>query len=75
VPWAQDTGHQQNAQLINAKLDQLYVANPKIIKGPDLYGVLTGHPELYQDNLHPNAQGREAYRQAWATAMAAAAYP
>jgi hypothetical protein len=75
VPWATDAPHQTNAQLINAQIDMLYAAYPMVVKGPDLYGVLQNHPELYQDSLHPNPQGREVYRQAWATAMTSEVYP
>ena len=57
-------------------LDQLYKAYPAVVKGPDLYGVLENHPELYNsDGVHPNSNGREAYRQAWATTMTASVYP
>jgi hypothetical protein len=75
VPWATDTAHQTNAQLINAQLDQLYLQYPQVVKGPDLYGILQGQTALYQDNLHPNPQGRQVYRQSWATAMLAEVYP
>jgi hypothetical protein len=74
VPWAEDASHQTNAQLINAALDTLYVTYPQVVKGPDLYGVLEGHTEWYQDDLHPNPQGEEQYRQAWANAMLGAVY-
>jgi hypothetical protein len=46
-----------------------------VVKGPDLYGILQGQTALYQDNLHPTPQGREVYRQSWATAMLAEVYP
>jgi len=75
VPWAQDTGHQLNAQLINAKLDQLYAQYPKVIPGPDLYTVMLNQNQYFQDSLHPNPQGRAAYRQAWANAMVGRVYP
>ncbi len=75
VPWATDAAHQKNAQLINTAIDTLYEKYPGVVKGPDLYNVLLGHTELYQDNLHPNPQGRETYRQAWATTVTASVYP
>ncbi|HEX4446038.1 MAG TPA: SGNH/GDSL hydrolase family protein, partial [Polyangiaceae bacterium] len=74
VPWAEDAAHQRNATLINAKLDTLYANYPQVVKGPDLYGILDGHTEWYQDALHPNPQGEEQYRQAWANAMLASVY-
>jgi hypothetical protein len=75
VPWAEDASHQMNAQLINAKLDMLYNQYPDVVKGPDLWAALLNQTDLYQDNLHPNPQGREVYRQAWATAMLSEVYP
>jgi hypothetical protein len=75
VPWATDAAHQKNAQLINVVIDTLYEKYPAVIKGPDLYNVLLGHTELYQDNLHPNPQGRETYRQAWASTVTSTVYP
>jgi lysophospholipase L1-like esterase len=75
VPWAQDEPHQKNAQLINAKIDEIYREYPQVVKGPDLYSILANQANLYQDGLHPNPQGREAYRQAWAKAMLGAVYP
>ena len=75
VPWAEDASHQMNAQLINAKLDILYSQYPEVVKGPDLWAALLNQSSLYQDNLHPNPQGREAYRQAWAKAMLSEVYP
>lgn len=69
VPWAEDTAHQTNAQIINGRIDSLYAMYPVIVKGPDLYSILQGHTEWYQDNLHPNPQGREQYRQGWASAV------
>jgi lysophospholipase L1-like esterase len=74
VPWATDAAHQKNAQLINTAIDALYAKYPAVVKGPDLYSVLEGHTELYQDNLHPNSQGRETYRQAWASTLTASVY-
>jgi hypothetical protein len=74
VPWAEDEAHQKNATLINAKIDQIYREYPQVMKGPDLWAVLENQPSLYQDNLHPNPQGREAYRQAWARAMLGEVY-
>ncbi len=75
VPWAEDASHQKNAQLINAKLDTLYSEYPQIVKGPDLYTDLLNQTNLYQDELHPNPQGREAYRKAWAQTTLKSVYP
>jgi hypothetical protein len=74
VPWAEDAAHQQNATLINAKIDQIYQQYPQVVRGPDLWAVLQNQTSLYQDALHPNPQGRLAYRKAWANAMLAAVY-
>lgn len=69
VPWAEDTAHQTSAQIINGLIDMLYKMYPAVVRGPDLYAILEGHTEWYQDNLHPNPQGREQYRQGWANAV------
>jgi hypothetical protein len=69
VPWAEDAAHQTNAQVINGRIDSLYKMYPAVVKGPDLYAILQGHTEWFQDNLHPNPQGREQYRQGWANAV------
>jgi len=69
VPWAEDAAHQTNAQVINGMIDSLYKMYPAVVKGPDLYAILQGHTEWFQDNLHPNPQGREQYRQGWANAV------
>jgi hypothetical protein len=76
LPWAEDASHQKNAMLINAKIDSIYSKYPQVVKGPDLYSVTQNRTELYQDSLHPNPQGREVYRQAWATTiLGAGIYP
>jgi hypothetical protein len=75
VPWAEDESHQKNAQLINAKIDELYTQYPQVVKGPDLYSILQNQTQLFQDQLHPNPQGRETYRQAWSQAMLKEVYP
>jgi len=75
VPWAEDTAHQTNAQLINAKLDALYMQYPTMVRGPDLFATLQNRTDLFQDSLHPNPQGRLVYRQAWATAVLSSVYP
>ena len=69
VPWAEDAAHQTSAQFINGRIDALYATYPAIVRGPDLYSILEGHTEWFQDNLHPNPQGRETYRAAWASAV------
>jgi hypothetical protein len=51
---------------INAKLDQLYRAYPRVIPGPNLFAVFQNHPEDFGDMIHPNDQGIGLYRQAWA---------
>jgi hypothetical protein len=75
VPWAQDEAHQKNAKLVNAKIELIYGEFPQVVKGPDLWTALLNQTELYQDDLHPNPQGREAYRQAWAKTVLATVYP
>jgi hypothetical protein len=69
VPWAEDAAHQTSAQIINGRIDALYKTYPAVVRGPDLYSLLQGHTEWFQDSLHPNPQGREQYRQGWANAV------
>src|SRR6266487_366845 len=64
--WSPRSDLQMCAVAINAKLDQLYKAYPKVIPGPDLYAVFRNHPEDFGDGIHPNDQGTVLYRQAWA---------
>jgi lysophospholipase L1-like esterase len=75
VPWAEDADHQTSAKLINSKIDQIYDQYPQVVRGPDLWAALMNRRDLYQDELHPNAQGRAAYREAWAKAMLSEVYP
>ncbi len=67
VIWAKDDGfRQRNLELYNAALKRLRSKYPQILAGPDLYGIFKGHPEWYQDDLHPSPTGRDILRKAWA---------
>ena len=49
------------------KLNQLYIAYPQIVKGPDFWNYFKAHPELVSsDNQHPTEVGQGIYRQMWA---------
>ena len=70
VIWAKDDGfRQRNLELYNSALKRLKGKYPQILAGPDLYGRFKGHAEWYQDDLHPNAAGRDILRKAWAQWM------
>lgn len=75
VIWAKDDGfRQRNLELYNAALKRLKGKYPRILSGPDLYGKFKGHPEWYQDDLHPNPIGRDILRKTWAQWAQATVY-
>jgi lysophospholipase L1-like esterase len=59
----------------NNEISQLIESNPKIIAGPNMYSVLQDHsswfiaPSAGVNNVHPNDEGINAYRCAWAYAI------
>jgi len=69
VPWAPDTTIQSHAPVLNAMLDDLFDSDAQIVRGPDLFSVLSGHPEWFEDDLHPNGVGAAHMRQTWADAL------
>ncbi len=51
------------------KINQLYVAYPQVVKGPDFWRYFQSHPELISsDNQHPTNEGAGQYRKLWAEA-------
>jgi len=67
IPYAQSGTHKANIPALNRKIQDLYAAYPRILRGPDLYGYFQAHPDLLApDGLHPSPQGCAAYRQLWA---------
>lgn len=77
IPYTGDPGHASVPQY-NAQIQALYTQfGSKLVPGPDLYTVLYNGRATMFDNptdLHPNAAGNAAIRQAWASAMLHAVY-
>jgi len=71
MPWADDPTTQEKGPQINAKIDELYAKYPEIYRGPDLWQTFLDHPELLGPggDVHPNNDGQEALRKAWADTM------
>lgn len=75
VPMIPYTGEPTHATIpaYNAQISALYAAyGSKIVQGPDLYTVIyNGRATMFDSptDLHPNATGNAAIRQAWANAM------
>ena len=75
-----------NATILNQILDELAVANPDAIVGPDIYAFMQANPNLLRDHLHPTFDdtnpagqlggftGYEYYIRAWALTLARAIY-
>lgn len=74
-PWAKDANIQSCGPRLNAQIDALYKAFPRIIKGPDLWAAFRSHQSLISnDTIHPNDEGYAFYRDLWANAMFTAVY-
>lgn len=77
IPWGCTANLTANVPTFNAKIQALYAAYPKIIKGPDLYTYFQNNQSYISgaDCIHPNATGGwTAYRAQWAQAMIPAVY-
>ncbi|HYT44564.1 MAG TPA: SGNH/GDSL hydrolase family protein, partial [Methylomirabilota bacterium] len=75
IPWARTANVQHCGPMLNAKIDNLYRAFPRIIKGPDLWAFFQNNQNLISnDDLHPTDMGFGAYRQQWANAMLTTVY-
>lgn len=75
IPWSPDPERQFHSLDLNAQIYQLYQAYPELVRGPDLWAFYAEHPQLIAaDQLHPTAEGYAAYRQLWASVMAARIY-
>jgi lysophospholipase L1-like esterase len=71
MPWSDTMGVQTDGPLINAAIDALYVKYPQILKGPDLWQLFMNRTDLIPSgDVHPNQQGQEVLRQAWAQVIA-----
>ena len=75
VPTIPYTGEPAHAEIpaYNAVIETLYATyGGKLVRGPDLYSVIyAGRATMFANptDLHPNATGNAAIRQAWADAM------
>jgi len=75
IPWGRTTNIQNCGPVLNAKIDALYIAFPRTIKGPDLWTFYQNNQGLISnDNIHPTSAGFGAYRQQWANTMLATVY-
>jgi lysophospholipase L1-like esterase len=75
IPWGRLANIQRCAPTLNAQIDRLYVAFPRVVKGPDLWAFYQAHQGLIsQDGVHPSGAGFAAYRQQWASQMLASVY-
>jgi hypothetical protein len=73
IPWQDDPTLDADIAQMNTAIDALYAKYPQVLPGPDLWTTFMNHPELYPDagGPHPNADGAEVQRKAWAATMAA----
>jgi GDSL-like Lipase/Acylhydrolase family len=73
IPYTGEPSHLAVIPKLNLEIEKLYVTfGPKLVRGPDLYTLLENGREGMFDkptDLHPNAKGDLAIRQAWADAM------
>jgi acyl-CoA thioesterase-1 len=71
MPWSDQK--LSEGPLINQSIAALYVKYPEILQGPDLWAVFENQLELIpHGDVHPNSDGQEVLRQAWAQTLAAA---
>jgi hypothetical protein len=67
MPWSE--GSPEGAA-INRLIDDLYAKYPELVKGPDLWAVFENRTDLIPSgDVHPNDEGREELRKAWAAMM------
>jgi hypothetical protein len=73
IPYTGDPSHVNAVPKYNAQIQALYTQYGKqVVHGPDLYTILyQGRAAMFDSptDLHPNATGNHAIRQAWADAM------
>jgi lysophospholipase L1-like esterase len=72
IPYTAEPAH-ADIPAYNAEIEALYATyGAQLVKGPDLYTVIyDGRATMFTNptDLHPNATGNAAIRQAWASAM------
>jgi len=76
IPKRTDNGGVNNPPIIlyNAKIDQLYVDRPTVIRGPDLYTLVNNGTITLADGIHPDAAGYAALLNAWRDSLLATVY-
>jgi len=75
IPWGEHPNIQRCGPALNAKIDALYTAFPRIIKGPDLWTLFQSEPQLIsKDTIHPTDTGFGVYRLQWANVLLGAVY-
>lgn len=75
IPYSSLNDIANNLPAYNKKIDDLYIAYPDIIKGPDLETLFKNNLNyLSSDKVHPNENGYLAMRKAWAEAMLKTVY-
>lgn len=67
MPWSEGS---PEGEAINQIIDDLYAKYPEIVTGPDLWKVFENRTDLIPSgDVHPNSEGQEELRKAWATMM------
>jgi lysophospholipase L1-like esterase len=76
IPWGRTTNIQGNGPEINSRIASLLLAYPQTIAGPDLWSYFLANQALINAaDVHPtDPDGYAAYRQQWASALAANLY-
>jgi lysophospholipase L1-like esterase len=78
IPYTGEPSHVPVIAKLNVEIAKLYDAfGARLVRGPDLYAILyAGRATLFdkETDLHPNAKGDLAIRQAWADAMVRTVY-
>jgi hypothetical protein len=71
MPWSSAANIQEAGPQINQIIDDLYAKYPEILPGPDLWATFLDRTDLMpQGNVHPNTEGQQVLREAWAQIMA-----
>jgi hypothetical protein len=69
-PWTDVPTVQADGILNNQDIDALYAKYPEILHGPDLWALFENRTDLIASgDIHPNSDGQELLREAWADAM------
>jgi hypothetical protein len=77
IPWSSTIDKiQSHGVLLNKQIERIYMAYPKVIKGPDFWNMYKNEPGLLsQDGVHPSwPEGLFSYRKAWAELALAKVY-